>query len=157
MTQDIKNGTEQGQFVIFRLDNEKYGADVECVNEIVTMQKITKVPGTHRLIEGIINLRGHIVPVFNLRGKFGLPERKPTRSSRIIVVETDGSAAGIIVDEVTEVIRLNGEEIELPPSSATTVDAGYIKGIAKLDQGLVTLLDLKKILAEDRGGDNIAS
>lgn len=141
---------KEGQYVVFRLGDENYGIDVNHVREIITMQKITEVPGTREFIEGVINLRGYVIPVFNLRKKFSLPEREVTRATRIVVVEVEGEAVGIIVDEVYEVLRLAREEIERPsPSIVAGIDSEYIKGIAKLERGLVILLDLERVLQRE--------
>ncbi|MFZ5639515.1 MAG: chemotaxis protein CheW [Bacillota bacterium] len=135
------------QFVVFTLANESYGVDINDVREIIRLQPITKMPGTNGDIEGIINLRGNVIPVFNIKTKFNLVDGKQSSSTRIVVIEVNENILGIIVDGVSEVLRIPAEIIEKPSSMITAnISTDYIKGIARLDDKLVIILDLKQVL-----------
>lgn len=134
------------QFVVFQLGKETYGIDIAKVWEIITMQPITKVPHTASFIEGIINLRGRVIPVLDLRKRFDLPVTEHTRATRIVVVEIEGNTLGMIVDGVSEVLRISSDIVEAPPPAITDVDSDYLEGVAKLDDRLVILLNLDKVL-----------
>lgn len=136
---------QEEQLVLFRLADEYYGLDIGCVREIIVWQPVTRVPRTPPFIEGVINLRGQIIPVIDLRRRFGLPETERDRSSRIVVVEIASVVTGLVVDAVSEVIRLPTSAIE-PPSEVLAVDAAFIRGIARTDQRLIILLNAERIL-----------
>jgi purine-binding chemotaxis protein CheW len=135
--------------VVFELGRETYGLDIATVREIITMQTITKVPRTLEYVEGVINLRGRVIPVFNLHKKFGLAAKEASRSTRIVVVEVEGNTIGMIVDGVSEVLRISKDIVERPNSIISDVDAEYLAGVAKLDDRLVILLDLEKVLSKE--------
>ncbi|HEX3032528.1 MAG TPA: chemotaxis protein CheW [Bacillota bacterium] len=139
---------EEKQFVVFQLSKETYGVDIGQVSEIITMQQITKVPHTIEFIEGIINLRGRVIPVVDLRKRFGLPCDEITRNTRIVVIEIGGNTLGMIVDGVSEVLRISGDIVEAPPPAITNVDADYLEGVAKLEDRLIILLNLEKVLTK---------
>lgn len=143
---DENKRTEEKQFVVFNLSKEVYGVDIAKVWEIITMQPITKVPHTAEFIEGIINLRGRVIPVLDLRKRFGLPVEEFTRATRIVVIEIENNTLGMIVDGVSEVLRIAGDVVEAPPPAITNIDADYLEGVAKLDERLVILLNLDKVL-----------
>ncbi len=137
---------EEKQYVIFKLGVEVFGIDINKVKEIIVYQETTQIPGTGLLIEGIINLRGNIIPIFSLRKKFGFPEVEKTKSTRIVVVEAHGTTVGIVVDGVSEVLMIPGGMMEKPSSMiASDVDTNYISGIAKMDEGLIIVLDLERV------------
>jgi purine-binding chemotaxis protein CheW len=142
------SGDEQ-QLVLFQVGAELYGVDIAGVHEIIRLQAITRVPRAPTFIEGIINLRGKVIPVVDLRRRFGLPPAEHTRASRIVVVEIDDQVVGIIVDAVSEVLRVNGATIEPPSPVVAGIDSEYVHGIAKLPERLVILLDLDRVLARD--------
>ncbi len=137
------------QLVVFELENEKYGVDIASVEGIIKMQEITRLPHAPEFIEGITNLRGTIVPVVDLRTRFGLSRKEPTRDTRIVIANMDGSKVGIIVDAVTQVIRVPEDKIEPPPQMSVTINSAFIKNIAKLESELVILLDLGKVLSSE--------
>lgn len=140
---------EEIQLVIFDLGGETYGIDIASVHEIIRMQAITKVPRTPHFVEGVINLRGKIIPVIDLHKRFNLPQTQETQHSRIIVVEVVGVTVGMIVDSVSEVLRLPVSNIEPPPPVITgAVDTAYLRGVAKWEEQLIILLDLDKVLLE---------
>lgn len=142
-----KGSSAEQQLIIFKLGNEKFGIDIGKVREIITMQQVTKVPHTHEYIEGIINLRGRVIPIFNIKNKFNFPENVLTRLARIMVAEVAGNTMGMIVDGVNEVLRIHKSIIEEPSDKLVSgLDEQYMEGIAKLEEDLVIILDLGKVL-----------
>jgi len=139
------------QYVVFRLGREIYGLDISTVLEIITMQSITEVPGTEHYIEGVINLRGRVIPVFNLHKKFNLEGGEVTRSTRVVVVEVNGISIGMLVDGVSEVVKISENIIEQPSDIISDIEEEYLSGIAKLEERLVILLNLSKVLRNDEG------
>jgi purine-binding chemotaxis protein CheW len=142
------SGDEQ-QLVVFQLEAELYGVDIARVHEIIRLQTVTRVPRAPALVEGVINLRGKVIPVVDLRRRFGLPAAEHTRTSRIVVVEIGDQVVGIVVDGVSEVLRVNGATVEPPSPVVSGIDSEYLHGIAKLPERLVILLDLDRILARE--------
>lgn len=138
------------QLVIFSLAKESYGVDIGKVSEIIRPQDITRVPRTPKFMEGVINLRGKVIPVISLRKVFYLPTEDHTKETRIVVVDIEGQQTGIMVDAVTEVLRISSTAVEPPASVITNADCDYFLGIAKLDNQMVTLLDLDKILSQEQ-------
>ncbi|MBD3257324.1 chemotaxis protein CheW, partial [candidate division GN15 bacterium] len=125
------------QLVSFKLGQEVFGIDILRVQEINRMAEITKVPQAPPYCEGVINLRGKVIPIIDLRRKFGLEEIERTKNTRIIVCDVDGGMVGMVVDAVDEVLRIPGSTIEPAPSIVASVDADYIQGVAKLDGRLL--------------------
>ncbi len=136
----------ENQLVVFKLADEHYGVNIAAVEGIIKMQAITSVPHAPSFVEGITNLRGTVLPVMDMRKRFGLELRDENRDTRIIVVEMDGVTVGMVVDAVNEVLRVPDENIEPPSPMVTTVDSSFITGIAKVDERLIILLDLAKVL-----------
>ncbi|MEN6581013.1 MAG: chemotaxis protein CheW [Armatimonadota bacterium] len=143
---------ESEQLVVFQLSDELFGVNIAMVNTILRKQEITAIPQTPDFVEGVTNLRGTIIPVINLGKRFGFLDREATRSSRIIVVETLGNMVGLMVDAVVETLKLRNDCIEPPPSVVRCVEAEYLRGVGKTDNGLVILLDLEKVLTGDESG-----
>ena len=136
------------QLVVFDLSTEAYGVDIGAVREIIRLQDITRVPRTPEFVEGVINLRGKVIPVVDLRKRFGLPAEVESKENRIVVVDIGAQDIGVVVDAVTEVLRISTEAVEPPASVITTADSEYLLGIAKLDSRLIILLDLEQVLTE---------
>lgn len=139
------------QLVVFELANEHYGVDIAAVESIIKMQPITTVPQAPAFVEGITNLRGSVLPVMDLRKRFGLSYKDQSGEAardekRIVVVSMDGMKIGMIVDAVSEVLRIQEEVIEPPPPMVTTINSAFITGIAKVGERLIILLDLAKVL-----------
>lgn len=134
------------QLVVFELANEVYGVDIGRVQEIIRMPSITRLPRAPEFVEGVINLRGKVIPVVDLKRRFGLEQRDRTRSSRIVVVDVGEQVIGMVVDAVSEVLRMPMAAVEPPSPIVTTVESDYIRGIAKLEERLVILLDLDRVL-----------
>lgn len=139
--------TNELQLVTFRLASEEYGLPITKVQEINRLVPITKLPQTPSFMEGIINLRGRIIPVIDLRKRFQLAVSEHTDDTRIIIVEINGQIVGVTVDAVTEVVRLESSGVEPPPSSFA-LDSRYINGVGKLDGRLIILLDIDQVLTE---------
>jgi purine-binding chemotaxis protein CheW len=146
------------QLVSFRLGDEEYAVDILKVQEINRMVEITVIPNTPAYFEGVINLRGKVIPVVNLRKKFGLETKEPDSQTRIMVINV-GTTIGLIVDSVSQVLRIKAETIEPPPGIAAGHGSEYIMGIGKLDDRLLIQLDLDKVLGngELRGGPRLSS
>lgn len=142
-------GGDEQQLVVFELGAELYGVEIARVHEIIRLQTVTRVPRAPAFVEGVINLRGKVIPVVDLRRRFGLPTAEHTRSTRIVVVEIGDQVVGIVVDGVSEVLRVNTATVEPPSPVVAGIDSEYLHGIAKLPERLVILLDLDRILARD--------
>lgn len=142
----------ENQLVVFDLANEHYGVDIGAVESIIKMQEITVVPRAPRFVEGVTNLRGAVLPVIDLRKRFGLPAEQTTRETRIVVAEIGGISAGMVVDGVSEVLRVPEEAVEPPSPLVMTVDSAFITGIAKVNERLVILLNLSKVLSLEEQG-----
>ena len=140
--------SEEMQLVIFDLAGEAYGVAIQAVLEIIRMQEITTIPQAPYFVKGVINLRGKVIPVADLRKRFSMPEAEESKESRIVVVDIGGQAIGMTVDAVTEVTRIPAGTVEPPSSVITTSDSDYLMGIAKLESGMIILLDLTRVLAE---------
>ncbi|MDA8442114.1 MAG: chemotaxis protein CheW [Peptococcaceae bacterium] len=138
------------QLVTFLLGQEEFAIDIMRVHEIIKIPAITKVPRSSRYIEGVINLRGNVVPVVSLNERFGTQKAGDSHNSRIIVLQIDGKTVGIIVDQVTEVLRLDDSNIEPPPALAGNIDAGFIRGVGKVGNRLVVLLAVDRILEGEK-------
>lgn len=137
------------QLVSFMIGNEEYAVDIFYVKEINRLSQITKVPNAPEFIEGVINLRGRIIPVIDLRIKMGLPKKDFDKDSRIIVIEDDTQLIGFLVDSVREVIRIPTQILEEPPEIVTTSKTDFISSVGKLEDRLLILIDLKKILSKN--------
>ena len=149
MTTTIDITEQEQQLVVFDLDSEAYGVDISAVREIIRMQDITRVPRTPEFVEGVINLRGKVIPVVDLRKRFGLTEGERNKDNRIVVVDIGGQDIGVVVDAVTEVLRIFTSAIEPPSSVITSADSEYLLGIAKLDDKMIILLELETVLSEE--------
>lgn len=140
---------DQLQLVSFTVGDELFAVDILSVQEINRMLELTKVPQSPDGIEGIINLRGRIIPVLDLRVQFRLEPSSLDESTRIVVVEVKGNTIGFIVDSVHEVLRIDRSIVEPTPQTITSVDASYVAGVAKLDEDLLILLDLDYLLTPE--------
>ena len=139
------------QVVVFQLGGESYGVDIAAVQEIKAMSPITAVPRTPNFIEGVINLRGQITPVVNLHARFGTADQERTRDTRIIVVNWAEEWVGLLVDSVSEVMRLSEASIEPPSDLVASVDSDFVRGIAKVgEERLIILLELERLLKATR-------
>ena len=133
--------------MVFRLGSEKYGIDIERVQGIERMQPVTVVPRAPHFVEGVINLRGQITPVMNLRTRFGFDKVEATKETRIVVVRMVEQWVGLVVDGVAGVQRLTSDLVEPPSEFVRSAESEYLRGIAKVEDGLLILLDLDKVLS----------
>jgi purine-binding chemotaxis protein CheW len=143
----------EGKYLTFTLDEEEYGIGILKIKEIIGMMPITPVPQTPEHVKGVINLRGRVIPVVDLRLRFGMDSIDYNERTCIIVVEIDGRAGtvmiGIVVDSVSEVLNIKAEEIEDTPTFGTKLNTDYILGMAKMEGGVKILLDIDKVLGND--------
>jgi purine-binding chemotaxis protein CheW len=146
-------GFHECQLVTFHLGDDEFGADIVHVKEIVRVPEITRVPNALSYVEGACNLRGHVLPIIDGRARFHMEKKEKNENSRVLVVEVNGKATGIIVDRVSEVVRVSASDIEAPPQIAQHAEADYVNGIVKLDNGnrLIMLLDIVKAVSGDGG------
>ncbi|MHB1687418.1 MAG: chemotaxis protein CheW [Ignavibacteriaceae bacterium] len=149
LDQQKKESAELLQLVSFFIGNEEFGVDILYVQEINRMSQITTVPNSPDFVNGVINLRGRVVPVIDLRLKFGMPKKEHDKNTRIIVIEVSGKTVGFIVDSVNEVLRISKDVTEPPPELAMGVNSEYIKAVGKLEDRLLILIDLEKIISKD--------
>lgn len=141
---------DEEQLVTFQIDSVEYGVKIVNVQEINRMTEVTKIPRAPYYIEGIVNLRGNVIPALNLRRLFKLPEKQVTDATRIIIIDLDGKRTGIVVDSVSEVLRFEKTLIEAPPDSLSSgIDSDYVEGVGKLDGGkrMILILDISKVLS----------
>ncbi|RME37477.1 MAG: chemotaxis protein CheW [Planctomycetota bacterium] len=149
-------GREQGptlQIVSFRLANETYGVDIHHVQEIILIGRITEMPQVPPYVRGLINLRGNVIPVLDLRVRFGLPVAEQTDDSRIIVLNVDGKTMGVMVDAVEEVLRIQSAQIDTAPPGMAGVGKEYVRGLVNVNDHLLILLDVEKVFAGGTGTD----
>lgn len=137
------------QYVVFRLSEEEFGVEIKNVREIIKPQQILRIPNTPKYIEGIINLRGRVHPVFNLRRKFHFSEKPTDDTTKIIVVNVNDMSVGFEVDDVSEILRIEEESIEEAPQFVTGPHRKYIKCVGKVDDRMIIMLDLDLLLSEE--------
>ncbi len=137
------------QIVSFRIANEEFGIDIIKVQEIIRMVDITRVPNTPNYVIGVINLRGKVIPIIDMRRRLNLLETPYTKDTRIVVIEEDRKVVGFIVDSVSEVLRISKNITEPPPPMVSGISSDFINSIAKLEGRLLILLDLEKVLMSD--------
>jgi len=145
----METSNEIIQLVSFKIGEEEFGVEISRVREIIKLLEITSIPNSPPFVEGIINLRGSTVPVISLRKRLNMEERKADNQSRIIVIDFSGKTIGFIVDAVYEVLRIESNIIENPPEIACGINQNLINSICKLDDRLLILLDLERILNEE--------
>lgn len=139
---------DEKQYIVVKLDKEQYGIDIQYIDNIVRMQRITRVPKAQSYFKGVINLRGEIIPVMSLRLKFGLEADEETKASRIIIIKLEPqSAIGIIVDEVNEVIRLSDSQIDRTVYT-NQEQSSYLQGVGKQGDRLISLLNIANVIIE---------
>lgn len=141
------------QWVTFHLEEEKYGVPVEQVKEVLRYTEITPVPGAPDYVLGIINLRGNVVTILDTRKRFALPDREPDDETRFVILEVADQTVGILVDSVSEVMRLRQTEIEHAPNVGNDESSKYIQGVASRESNLLILVDLDKLLSDSEWQD----
>ena len=137
------------QLISFEVGEEEYGLDILRVKEVIRIREITRLPNTPSFVKGIINLRGDVIPIVDLRDKFGLEHREYTSMTRVIVVDVEGRLVGMVVDAASQVVRIPADQIDPPPPIAGGLSTEYIKGVGKLEERLVILLDIDRILTRE--------
>ena len=142
-----KQDDELLQLVTFSIGEEEFGVDILKVQEIIRTMEITKVPRAQDFVEGVINLRGKVIPIIDLRRRFGLDSKAHDKHTRIIVIEINNMIVGFVVDSVSEVLRIPAGTVEPPPPVVAGVESEYINGVGKLHDRLLILLDLDKLLS----------
>ncbi len=140
---------EMLQLVTFRLAGQKYAVDILKVQEINNMKDITAVPNAPSYLEGAVNLRGKVIPVLNLKKKFGFEAQQANESAKIVIMNVKGVIMGVMVDSVSDVLRISRDRVEPPPPVSSNVSSEFLSGIAKLEEGLVILLDMDRLLDGD--------
>ena len=150
MEQEQERSVERDgkQVVVFKLKEEEFGIDIYVVREVLKLMPITALPNSDKFIEGVINIRGAVIPVIDLCKRFGLSQER-TGDTRIIIVEIDGEQIGLIVDEVSEVLRIAGEEIQPPPSRLAGTHSELLEGVARCDERLIILLEVENLLSSE--------
>ncbi len=148
---------KEGKYLTFMLDNEEYGISILKIKEIIGMMPITTVPQTPEFVKGVINLRGKVIPIVDLRARFGMDTIDYTERTCIIVVEIEGPAGmmmiGIVVDAVSEVLNIKEEDIEETPTFGTALDTDYILAMAKMEGGVKILLDIDRVLSQEEAAE----
>ncbi len=141
---------EINQFVVFKVGIEEYAVPILKVNEIIRLKgiNITEIPNTYEYIIGIINLRGEVIPIMDLRLRFNMERKELDESHRIIIVNLQSKTVGLLVDSVSEVAQVKGEDISLPPEEISDLDNKYITGVAKHNDRLFIILDIDKIISD---------
>lgn len=137
------------QLVTFSIGDEEFGVDILRVQEIIRMMDITKVPKAPDFVEGVINLRGNVIPIIDLRKRFGMEARERDKHTRTIVIEINNMIVGFIVDAVSEVLRIPSDTVEPPPPVVAGLESEYISGVGKLEDRLLILLDLDRLLSSE--------
>ncbi len=148
MTRD-GNAAEVKQLISFTVGTEEYGLELLCVKEVIRMRHITWLPKAPACMKGIINLRGDVIPIVDLREKFGLVAQEQTAMTRIIVVEVEGRPVGMVVDSASQVVRVATDQFEPPPPMMGMAAQGFITGVGKLDGKLIITLDVDRILSTE--------
>ncbi len=144
-----KQDAELLQLVTFSIGEEEFGVEILKVQEIIRTMEITKVPRAPEFVEGVINLRGKVIPIIDLRRRFGLTSKTHDKHTRIIVIEINNMIVGFIVDSVSEVLRVPAGTVEPPPPVVAGMESDYISGVGKLQDRLLILLDLDRLLSQD--------
>ncbi len=155
-TVDIRGKSQNGsvgdellQLVSFNIGEEEFGVDILKVQEINRMLEVTRVPNAPEYVDGVINLRGKVIPIIDLRRRFGLERKEHDKNTRIVVVELNGKVVGFVVDAVQEVLRIHKSVTEPPPPIVAGIEAEYITAVGKLEDRLLILLDLEKVLSNE--------
>ena len=152
-----KQTAAERQLVVFSIADETYGVDISTVREIIRMQELAKVPGAPTYVEGVINLRGRVIPVVSLRSRFALSGANDSTESRIVVVEYRDQHVGLHVDSVNEVLRITTDSIQPPSSIVTSADLNCLSGIANLGDRMIILLDADQLLEQSSVTEALAA
>ena len=151
-TEDSNQGDRLLQLVTFSIAHEEFGVEILKVQEIIRTLEITRVPRAPAFVEGVINLRGRVIPIIDLRRRFGIESKPHDKDTRIIVIEINQMVVGFVVDSVSEVLRIPASTVEAPPSIVAGIDSEYISGVGKLKDRLLIMIDLDKLLSPEEHG-----
>lgn len=150
MTGEIKKkDVDLLQLVTFSIGGEEFGVEILTVQEIIRTMSITRVPKAPDFVEGVINLRGKVIPIIDLRKRFGLEHKSHDKNTRIVVIEISRMIVGFVVDSVSEVLRIPADTVEPPPPVVAGLDSEYISGVGKLEDRLLIMLDLDRLLSRE--------
>ncbi len=139
----------QDQLISFAMSDEDYGVNIQTVKEVIRNRDINRLPKAPAFVKGVINLRGDVIPIIDLRKRFGMEQVEYNEMTRVIVVEVEGRSIGMVVDSVSHVIRLEEGQIEPPPPCVGKVSEEYIKGIGKVEEKLIVLLKIDHVLSTE--------
>ncbi len=137
------------QLISFAIGDEDYGVDIQTVKEVIRHREITRLPKAPAFVKGVINLRGDVIPIMDLRERFNMEQQEYTSMTRVIVVEVDGRSIGMVVDSVSHVIRIDESQIVPPPPCVGKISEEYIRGVGKVGEKLIVLLHITKILTAE--------
>jgi purine-binding chemotaxis protein CheW len=143
----IRDESELNQLISFEVGEEEYGLEILRVKEVIRLREITRLPRAPSFVKGIINLRGDVIPIIDLRDRFGLERQEYTAMTRVIVVDVESRLVGMVVDAASQVVRIPADQIQPPPPIVGGLSAEYIKGVGKLDSRLIILLNIDRILS----------
>jgi purine-binding chemotaxis protein CheW len=149
INEELDEDAQKNRFLTFHLGKESYGIEIEYVTEIIVMQEITKVPDLPESMIGVVNLRGNVISVMNMRNRFHLESREIDDRTCIIVVNVEDIAIGLLVDTVNEVLNIPEAQIDPPPKTHSGIKSNYIMGMGKIENQVKILLDIEKILHEE--------
>lgn len=144
------------QLVSFKVGNEEFGLEILKVQEIIRLRELTRVPNMPDFVDGVINLRGKVIPVIGLRRRMGIPAGEADKRTRIVVAEVSGRVLGFVVDEVSEVLRISADTVEAAPKLGQ-VEREYVQGIGKIDDRLLILIDLNPLISDAEHGEIAAA
>ena len=139
----------KSRYLSFFVEEEQYGIEISHINEIIAMMKVTHVPRTPDFVEGVINLRGSIIPIVDIRGKFGLEKREHDMNTAIIINEVSGVNIGFVVDRVEDVLTLDDRDLAEPPKFGSHIDTSFIKHVSEVEKDVILILDMEKIFEDD--------
>jgi len=141
---------DETQLAVFKVGGEEYAIDIMRIMEIIRPQKVTRIPRAPEFVEGVINLRGKVVPIIDLRARFGAdPDKADPKKVRVVIVKMAGRMVGVVVDEVSEVVYMSSDQVEATPDAVKGYDTEYLKGVGKIGDRMLILLDMEKVLTSD--------
>jgi purine-binding chemotaxis protein CheW len=139
----------KSRYLSFFVKEEQYGIEISHINEIIAMMKVTHVPRTPDFVEGVINLRGSIIPIVDIRGKFGIERKEHDMNTAIIINEVAGVNIGFIVDRVEDVLTFDDRELSEPPKFGSHIDTSFIRSVAEVDKDVILILDMEKVFEDN--------
>ncbi len=147
--EDNEEVTHKSRYLSFFVEDEQYGIEISHINEIIAIMKITQVPRTPEFVEGVINLRGSIIPIVDIRSKFGIKKKEHDMNTAIIINEVAGVNIGFIVDRVEDVLTFDERDLNEPPKFGSHIDTSFISNVAEIESSVILILDMEKIFEDD--------